>query len=139
MRPRFRSVLALSSSPKVMLPSELTNAAVCRSVERERERDGAGALSSSVSVTRCRAWPEGAVDLRQRVARAAAREPQAGAAHVVRVQRQDQIAGVLDDGDVADVFRDRRGRDDGGLRFAEARRLDAGPDLLVAPRSSAQR
>ena len=51
-RDTSRSVLAWSASPNVMLPSELTNAAVCDRRRREREGTATDALSSSPSVRR---------------------------------------------------------------------------------------
>ena len=141
-RPMLRSVLALSSSTRVMLPSELTNAAVC-AVPKNGNENGmfTWALSSSVSVTRVPSvGAERAVDLRERIARAAAREAEAGAAHVERIERQDQVAGVLDDGDVADVLRDRRRRGDRGPRFAAVSSLrQLALICRLRRRSSAQR
>ena len=111
-----------------MLPSELTNAAdALRVVERERERhvhlDAVVVAEREPAAERL---AERAVDpLRVVSAAAVARESQAGAAEVEGVRRQDEVAVILDDGDVADVGVRDAAR---GLAVRRARRL-----LLVDP------
>ncbi len=74
--------------------------------EAERRRS-AWTLSSSVSVRRCaEARPEGAIDAADVIAAGAvAGESQAEVAEIVGVRRLDQIAFILNDGDLADVDR----------------------------------
>ena len=107
-RATLRSVLAWSSSSKVTLPSELTNA-VFASFRGEGEAEAHVHLDAVVVGQRrpcAEACPEGAIDPADVVAaRHVAGESESEIAEVVGIWRLDQVAFILNDGDLANVDR----------------------------------
>ena len=139
-RATLRSVLARSSSSKVMLPSELTNAVALRSpVEGEAEADvHLGAVIVGQRQPRAEARPEGAIDSADVVAAGAVtREAESEIAKIVGIRRLDQVAFILNHGDLANVDRVAAGGEAGRAadpvraRLVEPQRVEQAPARIA--------